>query len=92
MSRRVWRWAVLVWVVTVAVGGALTVWLQDSAEPPRTPASHGTDDSGPAPVVGRNGDDLKDLAGMCSATPGASPTPAEASGVIVVCLRETPRP
>ncbi|MFI9614616.1 hypothetical protein ACIHCM_23615 [Streptomyces sp. NPDC052023] len=32
--RRVWRWAVLVWAVAVAAGGALTVWLQESAEPP----------------------------------------------------------
>ncbi|MEH0418601.1 hypothetical protein [Streptomyces sp. B21-083] len=92
MSRRVWRWAVLVWVVTVAVGGALTVWLQDSAEPPETPAWHRTDDSGPAPLVGQNADDLKDLARLCSATPGASPTPVETPNAIVVCLSETPRP
>jgi hypothetical protein len=31
--RRVWRWAVLVWAVTVAAGGGLTLWLQDSREP-----------------------------------------------------------
>ena len=31
--RRVWRWAVLVWALTVTVGGGLTLWLQDSGEP-----------------------------------------------------------
>ncbi|GEC07470.1 hypothetical protein SSP24_51250 [Streptomyces spinoverrucosus] len=32
--RRAWRWAVLVWAVTVAIGGGLTLWLQEPAEPP----------------------------------------------------------
>ncbi|WP_328501666.1 hypothetical protein OG828_17445 [Streptomyces sp. NBC_00457] len=32
--RRLWRWAVTVWAVAVVVGGGLTLWLQDSAEPP----------------------------------------------------------
>ncbi|MEV6946142.1 hypothetical protein AB0N07_29975 [Streptomyces sp. NPDC051172] len=32
--RRARRWAVVVWAVAVAVGGGLTLWLQDSAEPP----------------------------------------------------------
>ncbi|MFI5794713.1 hypothetical protein [Streptomyces sp. NPDC051677] len=32
--RRVWRWAVGVWVAVVAVGGGVTLWLQDSTEPP----------------------------------------------------------
>ncbi|MFI6851689.1 hypothetical protein [Streptomyces sp. NPDC050416] len=31
--RRVWRWAVIVWVLAVAVAGGLTLWLQDSTEP-----------------------------------------------------------
>jgi len=30
----VWRWALAVWTVAVVVGGGLTLWLQDSAEPP----------------------------------------------------------
>jgi hypothetical protein len=30
----VWRWAALVWAIAVAVGGGLTLWLQDSTEPP----------------------------------------------------------
>lgn len=32
-----WRWAVLVWAIAVAVGGGLTLWLQDSMQP-RPPA------------------------------------------------------
>lgn len=32
--RRLWRWAVTVWAVAVVVGGGLTLWLQDSGEPP----------------------------------------------------------
>ncbi|MCX5061335.1 hypothetical protein OOK12_30720 [Streptomyces sp. NBC_00452] len=35
--RRMWRWAVLVWATAVAVGGGLTLWLQDSMQP-RPPA------------------------------------------------------
>ncbi|WP_234021631.1 hypothetical protein [Streptomyces sp. 351MFTsu5.1] len=34
MTGRLWRWALLVWAVLVVVAGALTLWLQDSAEPP----------------------------------------------------------
>jgi hypothetical protein len=32
--RRVWRWAVMVWLVAVVLGGGLTLWLQDSTRPP----------------------------------------------------------
>jgi hypothetical protein len=32
--RRLWRWAVVVWLVAGAVGGGLTLWLQGAAEPP----------------------------------------------------------
>ncbi|MDC0768087.1 hypothetical protein [Streptomyces sp. HD] len=32
--RRLWRWGVVAWVIVVAVAGAATLWLQDSAEPP----------------------------------------------------------
>jgi hypothetical protein len=31
--RRIWRWAVAVWAVMVAVAGRLTLWPQDSAQP-----------------------------------------------------------
>ncbi|MFF7953409.1 hypothetical protein [Streptomyces griseorubiginosus] len=32
--RRSWRWALVVWAVLVVVAGGLTLWLQDSTEPP----------------------------------------------------------
>lgn len=32
--RRSWRWVLLVWAALVVVAGGLTLWLQDSAEPP----------------------------------------------------------
>ncbi|MFF4030279.1 hypothetical protein ACFYZ2_10965 [Streptomyces sviceus] len=32
--RRVWAWAVAVWAALVVVAGGLTLWLQDSTEPP----------------------------------------------------------
>lgn len=31
--RRVWRWAVVVWALAVAVAGCLTLWMQDSTDP-----------------------------------------------------------
>ncbi|MFF5977269.1 hypothetical protein ACFY78_00305 [Streptomyces olindensis] len=31
--RRLWRRAVIVWAVAVAVAGGLTLWMQDSTEP-----------------------------------------------------------
>ncbi|CAM5681446.1 putative protein OS=Streptomyces aurantiogriseus OX=66870 GN=GCM10010251_78610 PE=4 SV=1 [Streptomyces aurantiogriseus] len=49
--RRLWRWAVVVWAVTAAVGGGLTLWLQDSAEPPETRGRYETEES-PAPLLG----------------------------------------
>lgn len=30
----VWRWGVGVWTAVVIVGGGLTLWLRDEAEPP----------------------------------------------------------
>ncbi|CAL9556619.1 hypothetical protein [Streptomyces sp. enrichment culture] len=52
---RLWRRIVLCWVVLVAVAGGLTLWLQDSVQPPpqtrweesRTPAPLPTDLSCP---------------------------------------------
>ncbi|MFJ4203756.1 hypothetical protein ACIP2Y_29565 [Streptomyces sviceus] len=32
--RRAWTWAVAVWAALVVVAGVLTLWLQDSVEPP----------------------------------------------------------
>lgn len=45
--RRLWRWAVVVWVVLVAVAGGLTLWLQDSAEPRR----YRWEEAGPTPSL-----------------------------------------
>ncbi|MFD7279822.1 hypothetical protein ACFV80_22925 [Streptomyces sp. NPDC059862] len=45
--RTAWRWAVTVWAVTVVVGGGLTLWLQDSAEPPEP---YGWEESSPTPT------------------------------------------
>ena len=84
MSRRAWRRAVLVWVLAVAVGGGLTVWLQDAAKPPERPAWYRTGDSDPAPLLRQ---DKEAAESMCPATPGATPTPEETSRVIVVCVR-----
>ena len=89
MTRGAWRWAVLVWAVAVAVGGGLTVWLQDSAEPPETYGRYGTGDSDPAAPLLRQ--DVEDL---CPATPGGSPAPqaGEAVAPAVLCAYATVRP
>ncbi|MCT9077622.1 hypothetical protein [Streptomyces fulvoviolaceus] len=39
---RLWRWAVVVWVTVVVVGGGLTLWLQDSAQPSGGEETHRT--------------------------------------------------
>ncbi|MFG2127686.1 hypothetical protein ACGFNV_07790 [Streptomyces sp. NPDC048751] len=50
--RRWWRWIVVGWAVTVAVGGGLTLWLQDSAEPPGPYVWENYDPSeAPAPLL-----------------------------------------
>jgi hypothetical protein len=41
---------VIVWAVTAAAGGGLTLWLQDAAEPPKPRAPHQSD--APAPLLG----------------------------------------
>ncbi len=83
MSRRAWRRAVFVWVVAVAVGGALTVWLRDSAEQPETHGRYGTGDSEPAPLLRQ---DMQDAEDVCSATPGGPPESVpEAGPTAVVC-------
>ncbi|MFF3499152.1 hypothetical protein [Streptomyces sp. NPDC003247] len=49
--RRLWRWAVVVWAVTAAVGGGLTLWLQDDAAAPTGPT--GWQRAGvPTPLLG----------------------------------------
>ncbi|MFI6037023.1 hypothetical protein ACIBBD_23180 [Streptomyces sp. NPDC051315] len=48
--RRLWRWAVVVWLVTATAGGGLTLWLQDAAEPPEPRG--GQESGAPAPLLG----------------------------------------
>ncbi|WP_234342769.1 hypothetical protein [Streptomyces fulvoviolaceus] len=60
---RLWRWAVVVWAAVVVVGGGLTLWLQDSAEPyggeektSRTPSlPEGWETLCPSPTVDSDG-------------------------------------
>ncbi|NEA63665.1 hypothetical protein [Streptomyces sp. SID12488] len=80
MSPRAWRRAVLVWVVAVAVGGALTVWLRDSAEQSETYGRYGTGDGDPAPQ--------QDVEEACPKSPGGSPSP-EAFPTDVLCVYVT---
>ncbi len=47
-GRRLWRWALLVWVALVVVAGGLTLWLQDSAEPP---GPYSWEENTPTPAV-----------------------------------------
>lgn len=46
--RRPWLWAVAVWAALVVVAGGLTLWLQDSAEPP---GPYGWEESSPTPEL-----------------------------------------
>jgi hypothetical protein len=46
--RRPWRWAVVTWTVAVVAGGGLTLWLQDSAQPP--PRARWEESRTPVPV------------------------------------------
>ncbi|WP_343243977.1 hypothetical protein [Streptomyces sp. SID13726] len=70
--RRVWLWAAAVWVALVAVAGGLTLWLQDSSEPPG-PALWQR--SGPQPTLPE---------GWATACPGPSLDP-DTTRVIIVC-------
>ncbi|WP_326785576.1 hypothetical protein OG410_27710 [Streptomyces sp. NBC_00659] len=52
--RRVWRWGLVVWAVTVAGAGALTLWLQASAEPAPPTGWYTSEQNGrdaPAPLI-----------------------------------------
>ncbi|MFD7698963.1 hypothetical protein [Streptomyces caelestis] len=44
----VWRWGVGIWTAVVVVGGGLTLWLRDEAEPP-SPARWERTEPGQAP-------------------------------------------
>ena len=70
LSRRnAWRWAVAVWTALVVVAGGLTLWLQDSAEPP-PPRGWENANPGPTPPAER-------------LRPTACPTPTAADGVVI---------
>jgi hypothetical protein len=73
---RPWRWAVTVWAVAVVVGGGLTLWLQDSAEPPE-PSGQG-ETANPAPLL------RLDVESLC-------PTLTSRPGETVVCAYATIR-
>ncbi|WP_234354795.1 hypothetical protein [Streptomyces sp. NRRL WC-3618] len=88
MSRGAWRRAVLVWVIAVAVGGGLTLWLRDSAEPPEPSGRHRTDDGDPAPLLRGDVEDMED---KCPPTLRASEAPEETPRTIVVCAYATLR-
>lgn len=49
-----WRWGLVVWAVTVAGAGALTLWLQASAEPAPPTGWYTSEQNGrdaPAPLI-----------------------------------------
>ncbi|MEU9169886.1 hypothetical protein AB0D34_19110 [Streptomyces sp. NPDC048420] len=46
--RRLWRRTLLLWAALVVVAGGLTLWLQDSAEPP---GPYGWEESSPTPSL-----------------------------------------
>ncbi|WP_371669183.1 hypothetical protein OG985_16865 [Streptomyces sp. NBC_00289] len=84
--RRMWRWALVVWAVTVAVGGGLTLWLQDSTEPPPATGRHGRQETADpaAPLLRLDVDDSE-----CPG-PGVSPEPREEPNA-VLCAYATLR-
>lgn len=45
--RRLWRWAVVAWLILVAAAGGLTLWWQDSVGPQR----YGREQTGPTPSL-----------------------------------------
>ncbi|MEV5429907.1 hypothetical protein [Streptomyces sp. NPDC052701] len=67
--RAVWRWAAGVWAAAVVVGGGLTVWLQDSAEPGGPYTWQPAESGDPAPDPPDRGDrsDQGDRATRCPA-------------------------
>jgi hypothetical protein len=76
--RKVWRWAVTVWALAVAVGGGLTLWLQDAAEPDGPYGWEVTQSPEPLP-------DGRELASLCPSDGVAD------DGTLVVCAYATIR-
>ncbi len=71
---RAWRWAVVVWSVTVVVGGGLTLWLQESAEPP---GPYRWEEATPTPLL------QQDRATAC---PPPTPLPTEDGIFAYACI------
>ncbi|WLW52283.1 hypothetical protein [Streptomyces sp. YU58] len=70
--RRLWRRIVVAWVVLVAVAGGVTLWLQDSVEPPGPYRWEEARPSEPSLPTGRD-------------TPCPSPTAGAQEGAAFVC-------
>lgn len=45
--RRLWRWAVAIWLILVTAAGGMTLWWRDSAEP----QPYGREEPGPTPSL-----------------------------------------
>ncbi|MEU2713788.1 hypothetical protein [Streptomyces sp. NPDC007205] len=94
--RRWWRWAVTGWAVTVAVGGALTLLLQEDARPKGPYVWQ--NGNGPTPSPGRAGmrawppdENEKDSGEEGGAEEGGGkdacpPRPAPSATTTVLCL------
>ena len=82
VRRRWWRWAVTGWAAAVAVGGGLTLALQEESEPKGPYVWENRDDSPPAPdlrgVPGRRDDH--------SCPPSPAPTGTSPDGTVTVVL------
>lgn len=76
---RLWRRVLVGWAVAVAVGGGLTLWLQDS-EAPHGPYTWQRDTSGetPAPVLSQDAE---------RGCPSPTASPYDDPRAIVLCLR-----
>ncbi|MEU7470282.1 hypothetical protein AB0A94_17415 [Streptomyces sp. NPDC044984] len=76
----VWRWGVGIWTVVVIVGGGLTLWLRDTAEPP-PPAGWERTGTDPAPGLPE---------GWETRCPVPEPPPGVEDGAVVTaCLLTT---
>ncbi|MEV8035391.1 hypothetical protein ACFYW8_14070 [Streptomyces sp. NPDC002742] len=79
--RRIWRRVLVVWAVTVAGAGALTLWLQASSEPAPPTGWYTSEQDG------RDGRDTP--APLISAQVSAWPCPEAARGGPVLCVVAT---
>ncbi|KOT38869.1 hypothetical protein ADK41_15440 [Streptomyces caelestis] len=75
----VWRWGVGIWTAVVIVGGGLTLWLQDEAEPP-SPARWERTEPDPTPVLPE---------GWETRCPVPEPSPGAEDGLVAIACRVT---